>query len=255
VHIRGLTVALLAGMASMTVAGQAPPRRLDGLSPAIESLAGVDTYAYYCLGCHGRSGTGDGPIAASLKTRVPDLTTLSVRNGGTYPQERVRAAVANTERPLAAHGSGEMPVWETMFDVLERSPERTRARIDFVVRYLETLQQRPVSPVEAGRAVFAAYCAACHGSDARGGGPMSTELRREVPDLTKFALRNGGMFPSVRVSRIIDGRDVRSHGSTEMPIWGDAFRNTPGGSTPEAIADRIAALTSYLEAIQQRNGE
>jgi mono/diheme cytochrome c family protein len=255
VGIRTLVVALLVGFVSITAAGQTPARRLGGVSPAIESLAGVDTYNYYCLGCHGRQGTGDGPIAGSLKTPVPDLTTLSRENGGVFPRERVRAAVANSQRPITAHGSGDMPVWETIFSVLEQSPERTAARLEGVVTYLETLQRRPQPPIELGRAVFATYCATCHGGDGRGGGPMSTELRREVPDLTTFTLRNGGMFPSVRVGRIIDGRDVRSHGSTEMPIWGDAFRNTPGSATPEAVAERIAALTAYLETIQQRNGE
>jgi mono/diheme cytochrome c family protein len=255
VAIRIIAIVVLAGLTSMSAAGQAPARRAGGLSPAIESLAGIDTYNYYCAGCHGRQGIGDGPVASSLKTPVPDLTTLAARHGGVFPRDRVRAAVANTERPVTAHGSGDMPVWESMFNVLERSSDRTRIRIDGVVAYVETLQQRAQPSATLGRAVFATYCATCHGTDARGGGPMAAELRRDVPDLTQFAVRNGGMFPSVRVARIIDGREVRAHGSTEMPVWGDAFRRTPGGSTPEAVADRIAALTAYLESIQQRNGE
>ncbi len=108
---------------------------------------------------------------------------------------------------------------------------------------------------ETGRGLFASHCAACHGSDARGGGPVASELRRPVPDLTRFAMRNGGVFPSARVTRIIDGRDVASHGSREMPVWGNAFRRGPDATPPEAADARIAALTRYLEDIQQRTGE
>ena len=128
-------------------------------------------------------------------------------------------------------------------------------RIDSVVSYVETLQKGAEPSVELGRSLFNTYCATCHGTDARGTGPMAGQLRHDVPDLTRFALRNGGVFPSVQVARIIDGREVLSHGSTEMPVWGDAFRKTPGGTLPGATATRIAALTRYLETIQQRNGE
>ncbi len=253
--MRVIVVALLAGFASMNVAGQQPPaRRLGGLSPAIESLAGVDTFDYYCVSCHGKEGKGDGPLAGALRTAVPDLTTVAQRNAEVFPRERVRAAVANTERPITAHGTGDMPVWGTLFGVLENSAARTDARIDGVVRYIERMQQ-PSRPSDQGRALFATYCASCHGVDARGNGPASIALRRDVPDLTRFAIRTSGVFPSARVARIIDGRDIVSHGTTDMPIWGDAFRHTREGLTPAEVDARIVALTSFLETIQQRNGE
>ena len=72
------------------------------------------------------------------------------------------------------------------------------------------------------------------------------------PDLTQFTKRNGGMFPSERVYRIIDGRDVPSHGDREMPVWGDVFRMAPAGSGPGGIKARIDAVVRYLEGIQER---
>jgi len=63
------------------------------------------------------------------------------------------------------------------------------------------------------------------------------------------------VFPSVRLTRIIDGRDVAAHGDREMPVWGDAFRSTPGGFSQQQIDDRIAAIVKYLQGIQERGAE
>jgi len=95
--------------------------------------------------------------------------------------------------------------------------------------------------------------ASCHGADARGADPLAGQLRRLPPDLTEFSARNGGTFPSERLRRIIDGRDVRSHGDREMPVWGDAFKRTRGHLSDEDIKARIDAIVRYLEAIQQRS--
>jgi hypothetical protein len=50
----------------------------------------------------------------------------------------------------------------------------------------------------------------------------------------------------------VDGRDIASHGDREMPVWGDAFRTTRGGLSPEAVKARIDALVRYLEALQEK---
>jgi hypothetical protein len=70
--------------------------------------------------------------------------------------------------------------------------------------------------------------------------------------LTKYTAKNGGVFPTERVYRIIDGRDVSSHGNREMPVWGDAFRGSRDGLTDEAVKARIQAIVKYLQGIQER---
>lgn len=105
---------------------------------------------------------------------------------------------------------------------------------------------------EIGGQLFEVYCATCHGTGGHGDGPMADRLRRMPPDLTQFAARNGGVFPSERVYRIIDGRDVPSHGDGEMPVWGDVFRSVPGRPGAEAARARIAAIVRHLEAMQER---
>jgi mono/diheme cytochrome c family protein len=168
-----------------------------------------------------------------------------------FPRERVSAALTGAGRTVAAHGTTEMPIWGPLFRAFE-SDARVRVRIDNLVNYLETVQVRPSQPTESGAALFRTYCASCHGTDARGAGPMTTQLRRLPPSLTSFAVRNGGVFPGERVHRIIDGRDIASHGTMEMPVWGDAFRRTREGLSEEAAAARIDAIVRYLESIQER---
>jgi mono/diheme cytochrome c family protein len=100
-----------------------------------------------------------------------------------------------------------------------------------------------------GPDLFRAYCAPCHGVDAKGRGPTAPALKTKVPDLTILSRNNGGQFPSNRVRRTILGDEVRmSHGSQEMPIWGPIFHQI------EADVDwgnvRVENLLKYLESIQ-----
>src|SRR5688572_12331764 len=80
---------------------------------------------------------------------------------------------------------------------------------------------RPISSIE-GKDSFAAYCAACHGKEAKGNGPVAAALKTAPADLTRIAARNGGTFDIIRVERVILGTDkvLPSHGSSDMPIWG-----------------------------------
>jgi hypothetical protein len=81
---------------------------------------------------------------------------------------------------------------------------------------------------------------------------MTLALKQQPPDLTRFARANGGVFPAARVARIIDGRTVAAHGSSEMPVWGDAFRRSAPDDVEEAARARIDALVTFLAGIQQR---
>src|SRR6185295_4532355 len=91
---------------------------------------------------------------------------------------------------------------------------------------------RPSNPQEVkliaslqGPALYQAYCATCHGTDARGGGPMAESLKVAPADLTRIAARNAGVFPLARVSNIISGEEhlPRGHGNRTMPVWGPIF--------------------------------
>jgi len=216
-----------------------------------DSLVGKDSFEAYCATCHGADARGNGPVASALKRTPPDLTILASRNREVFPRDRVSAVLTGAGRTVSAHGNTEMPIWGPLFRAFE-SDARVRVRIDNLINYLESVQSRPSHSAESGAALFRTYCASCHGADGRGAGPMTTQLRRLPPSLTSFAVRNSGVFPSERVRRIIDGRDIAAHGSFEMPVWGNAFKRTREGLSEAAAAARIDAIVRYLESIQER---
>jgi mono/diheme cytochrome c family protein len=105
----------------------------------------------------------------------------------------------------------------------------------------------------AGAEIYRTYCTSCHGTAARGDGPLASNMIRKPADLTEIAKRNGGMYPSELVFRTIDGkRPVRGHGGPDMPVWGDAFARSRDGGGPEQVKSIIQSLVDYLESIQAR---
>lgn len=105
-----------------------------------------------------------------------------------------------------------------------------------------------------GAYLFRTYCASCHGTSARGDGPLADAMSRRPPNLTEFQKRNQGVFSKDLVFRIIDGRQkVRGHGGPDMPVWGDAFTRAVEGGDEKIVTLRIQALVDYLESIQARN--
>lgn len=102
----------------------------------------------------------------------------------------------------------------------------------------------------SGREVFRLYCASCHGTSAKGDGPVASSLTVRPADLTQIARRNAGKFDAAQVARTIDGRSpVKGHGGGDMPVWGDAFQRS---NDPAAVNQRIQDLTAFLESIQAK---
>ena len=107
-----------------------------------------------------------------------------------------------------------------------------------------------------GADVFANHCATCHGITANGDGPMAPVLSPMPTDLTALSAANGGVFPTARIVRRIDGTgEVLSHGGS-MPLWGMILDGPSSvivakdGTeiiAPEAIVD----VTAWLEGVQR----
>jgi len=104
-----------------------------------------------------------------------------------------------------------------------------------------------------GAATFKTHCAPCHGTSARGDGPMADALRFAPADLTTIAKRNGGRFPAERIAKVIDGREaMKGHGGTDMPIWGDVFKSSREGYDEKKVKATISELVQYLATLQER---
>jgi mono/diheme cytochrome c family protein len=116
-----------------------------------------------------------------------------------------------------------------------------------------TLAQEPDPGAQAkmGAATFREYCRSCHGPEARGDGPVGKYLEPKPADLTRISERNRGAFPFDEVyAAIAGGKAIKGHGDSEMPIWGNAFREVRGGQSPEQVKERITRLVHYLKSIQ-----
>ncbi len=137
-RIRLLLAFLSTGALACACASQSSPQ----LSARAEQPSGAATFATHCASCHGPLAEGDGPVAAAISGTVPNLRTLSQRNGGTFPADAVASYIDGRDLP-AAHGARLMPVWGSIFDATSRivvDAETAEQRIAEVVEYLRTLQ-------------------------------------------------------------------------------------------------------------------
>ena len=111
--------------------------------------------------------------------------------------------------------------------------------------------------VAKGRVTYLVHCGNCHGDNAGGDGNMADLLTVKPSDLTRLSASRGGRFPREWIRRIIDGREqIRGHGVREMPIWGDALRESlqptwKDVSDEERTSQKIDELVVFLESIQQ----
>lgn len=121
----------------------------------------------------------------------------------------------------------------------------------------QTGRAQPNDITAAGKGEFQRSCATCHGSDAKGDGPLAANLNVKPADLTQLSKRHGGVFLFWRVYEKIYGSDeapIRGHGTREMPIWGERFRFGRNASDDRymLVRGRILSLVHYLESIQEK---
>jgi len=186
-----------AGLAPSSVLNAHPARtRRTGDVPALlptgDAFLGAALYANHCAACHGLSGAGDGPGAASLRPRPANLGVHS------YRLERLAEVLWH-----GVDGTS-MPAWR------DRSPQDLAA-IAAYVRQISVpgdpprpLREDTVRPtpqeLELGARVYAANCTQCHGVDGAGDGWAAgqlavapTNFRWQTPmfDEALRVLRNG----------------------------------------------------------------
>ncbi len=114
---------------------------------------------------------------------------------------------------------------------------------------VERTTAKPIASVQ-GVDTFKAYCASCHGPEAKGNGPAAKALAKAPADLTMIAKRHGGNFSTVDVEQTIRGtNELMSHGSRDMPIWGPVF-DSVNGNDKAVVQLRVTNLVNYLKSIQ-----
>ena len=105
-----------------------------------DATSGQQMYVNYCAPCHGIDAKGHGPVAPVLKVPPTDLTLLSSKNNGKFPDAHIVTVLQNGAN-MPAHGTAQMPVWGPIFGKMNVSnPQEKQLRMSNLSRYLETLQ-------------------------------------------------------------------------------------------------------------------
>jgi mono/diheme cytochrome c family protein len=124
--------------ATFAAAQNLPKSKTERPAPTV---TGPSLFGQYCAVCHGVSGKGDGPFASQLKAPPADLTAIAKNNHGQFPSAHVRSLIGGDE-PMASHGSRTMPIWGPIFREIQSDQIPASARLDALVKYLESIQQK-----------------------------------------------------------------------------------------------------------------
>jgi mono/diheme cytochrome c family protein len=147
-----------------------------------------------------------------------------------------------------------MPLWETKEHDMITSGLKWLMIATLAVELAAVAQ---AEEFDVGKSEFQSSCASGHGTDGKGSGPVSEQLRVSPPDLTRLAKKNNGVFPTNAVYETIDGlKAIPAHGTREMPIWGYRFYYWklfgPDQGSDAVARTRILSVIDYLSRIQQK---
>jgi mono/diheme cytochrome c family protein len=135
-----------------------------------------------------------------------------------------------------------------VFTCTVAAQENTQAPPAKVIQHVPV---KAVSPA-SGKEMYMSYCAVCHGTDGKGGGPAASALKVPATDLTLLSKTNGGKYPALKVTSTIRGETtLPAHGSKEMPVWGTLFWSMSSGHQSE-VQQRVVNLTRYIETMQAK---
>jgi mono/diheme cytochrome c family protein len=137
--VAALAVVALVAFGS-TVAAQGKPKveRTPVQPTSATDAAGM--FQSYCAACHGKEGKGNGPAAKALTKTPADLTQLSAKNGGKFPEIEVSRYIEGADE-VPAHGNRDMPVWGDLLRYAGGGRGLIPLRVKALTEYIKTLQK------------------------------------------------------------------------------------------------------------------
>jgi mono/diheme cytochrome c family protein len=133
-----ISFTLLIAVTNFSAAGRAQNKKSSHVPQNLDS--GLQLYKRYCAVCHGNDLKGNGPVSPEFKNPPADLTTLSQRHNGEYPDAYVADILRNGINN-AAHGNTEMPVWGPIFQsTAGTNPQLVTTRIANLTSYIKSVQ-------------------------------------------------------------------------------------------------------------------
>jgi mono/diheme cytochrome c family protein len=125
-------------------------------------------------------------------------------------------------------------------------------------------QQRPIDgkvpKFDFGKVEYESKCASCHGLKGVGDGPVASSLSTRPADLSKLAVKNGGVLPVNSMYAMIVGEKlIPAHGQRSMPVWGNVYSREAERHLYETPQDneayvrgRILFLIEYINRLQTK---
>ncbi len=248
------TLLKLVTVATVLVGGSSvfsSPRSEEGPNVTPNPDRGLYVFQAYCVGCHGISGRGDGPVAAKLfndfQARPGDLADVAFQDSHTDAQ--LTAAIKTGGKGI--HKTPYMPAWsQTLTD---------RQVIDLVA-FVRELKPRAVEvsasmiPVgdqlELGRALYTVRCLACHGPDGKGNGPLLEGLATGGSNLV--VLPDFSNYDFVRGRSDRDFEDVLFQGISHSGLLPET---EPGWWDRALEKDEMRDLIFYLRTFPMQPEE
>jgi len=132
---------ILAAFAAVAIAAGAAQAQTVQKVPVKPTSAtdGKQMFDSYCAACHDKDAKGGGPAAKALTKAPADLTQLSAKNGGAFPDTRVRRFIEGVDE-VPAHGSRDMPMWGEVFSA-HNNANTAPLRVEALATYLKSLQK------------------------------------------------------------------------------------------------------------------
>lgn len=170
-----------------------------------------------CAACHGRDGKG--------ADEFPDLTDSYWQYGGSVEQiaQTMRVGI-NTEHPETR--TAQMPAFGRS-GILNYAQTSAVANYVYALSHPEAVTTDNRDEIVAGREIFEANCAACHGPAARGDPEIG------APDLTDPFWLYGGELTDI-ITAVHEGR--QGH----MPTWDERLSDV-----------EIKILALYVHSLEQ----
>jgi mono/diheme cytochrome c family protein len=127
-------------LVTATFAIGARAQKVAAPEPTLQkTTVGSELYRFYCSNCHGLDAKGRMATSA-MRTAAPNLTRLSIHNGGVFPRDVVRDVIVHGSDRGVVHGTADMPVWGTIFRAFEPNDTMVDLRIQNLVGYIESVQ-------------------------------------------------------------------------------------------------------------------
>ncbi|HLK35017.1 MAG TPA: cytochrome c [Terriglobales bacterium] len=102
--------------------------------------SGQEMFMTYCASCHGMGAKGDGPAAPAMKKTPANLTELTARNQGKFPELKIYGTIKGDSN-MPAHGSRDMPIWGSVFQSLSHGDQaQVQLRISNLTKYIASIQ-------------------------------------------------------------------------------------------------------------------